>query len=66
MQKTNKWKEDTLRLKAISDNSIKCKCGHSIFTSDKEIICRWCGRKVYRPKEEFIMHLKRALERKCI
>ena len=57
------WKEDTIRLKEIADKSVKCKCGHSILIKDKSYICNYCGRKVYAPKEQFNIGLKRALER---
>lgn len=60
------WYEDTKRLKTITDNTVKCKCGHSVLIKDKSYICNYCGRKVYTPKEQFNIGLKRALERKCI
>lgn len=60
----NNWKEDTALFKAKSDSRTLCKCGHSMTISERNRICRWCGRKVYTPKEHFTMMLKRALERK--
>ena len=57
------WYEDTKRLKAITDSTIKCKCGCSVLIKDKSYICRNCGKKVYTEKEQFNIGLKRALER---
>lgn len=36
-----------------SDSKVKCKCGHSIFLTNKyeRIICDWCGRWVYKNKK---------------
>ena len=37
-----------------TDNSVKCKCGHSIsFIGRKnKKICSWCGRMVYKSPQE--------------
>lgn len=40
----------------VSANTIKCKCGHSVFIRPtfKRKLCSWCGYWVYRNKlDEF-------------
>jgi len=44
--------KDTIKYeKYVADHKIYCKCGHSIFTNKKEIICSWCNRKVVNERE---------------
>ena len=49
----------------ITDNSIKCECGHSMFFKRDYHICTWCGRKVYKDdKTKFKYELIRLLKKK--
>ena len=55
-----------------SANSVKCKCGHSVFITNKykRVICNWCNRYVYASEEdrkkyeeqEFIYRMKGLLK----
>ena len=49
--------------KVITDNTIKCKCGHSIWLGHNNYgTCNWCGRLVFKNnKEEFKYRLKSHL-----
>ena len=45
-----------------TDNTFKCKCGHSvvIYPDKKKKLCTWCNNYVYRDKkEEFKDNFKR-------
>lgn len=47
------------------DNSIKCKCGHSVFIPvyKDNIICKWCGCKVVNnTKKHFKYKLRKMKE----
>jgi hypothetical protein len=48
----------------MTENSIKCKCGHTINMNpklDKEI-CSWCNNYVFRnPKDEFVYRVKEKM-----
>lgn len=44
-----KMKEDLKR----AQNSVKCKCGHTVFLGRKDkIVCSWCGNYVFKDKKE--------------
>ena len=50
--------------KVITDNSIKCKCGHSIAMKPglNKQICHWCGMYVFRTeKDEFNYRMREKL-----
>ena len=81
MEKTNKgikergevmiccggYKSEIKLLEVISNNTVKCKCGHSISFLDKseKKICNWCGNYVYKNKKlEFIEKLSFYLRKK--
>lgn len=52
------------RHKIATDESVKCKCGHSILITNRygKVICNYCGRLVFRnKKEEFEYRLKERL-----
>lgn len=54
-------------LSVITDNKVKCKCGHSIFIPHyvNKTYCTWCHRTVYRnEKEEFKDKLQKQLFKK--
>jgi len=54
------------RHNVASNNSVKCKCGHSIFITNRynKVICRWCGELVFRtPKDEFEYRLKEKMKK---
>ena len=40
----------------ITNNTIKCKCGHSLFFQRDMMICTWCGRFVFKNKQEEFKH----------
>jgi len=49
----------------ITYNTIKCKCGHSLFFQRNRMICTWCGRFVFKnKKEDFKYTLNRLLIQK--
>lgn len=66
-----KWnyREDTIRQDNIVNNTIRCKCGHSIVfkASDEKLLCNWCGRVVKNTTQaHFIYKLKPKREYKVI
>lgn len=55
------YREDTKLFATLTKSSIKCSCGHSIFTIKPKQLCDWCGKYVYKDKRlEFEEKLKRA------
>jgi uncharacterized paraquat-inducible protein A len=55
--------EEKRRFSDITNNSIKCSCGHSILTNKKKALCNWCGKYVYKDKKlEFQEKLKASLK----
>lgn len=47
-----------------TNNTFKCKCGHSILITNKEKrkVCNYCGRLVFRSKkDEYFYRLKEIL-----
>lgn len=57
------YREDTKKFNSITNDTVKCKCGHSILigTHGKKI-CSFCGRMVYKDKkEEFRTRLGKLL-----
>ena len=61
------YTSDTKRLRMYVDNRVKCKCGHShfmpVFLPHK--ICNWCGKIVFRNKqEEFKYKLEHEMKKK--
>lgn len=61
------YTSDTKRLRVYTDNRVKCKCGHShfmpVFLPYK--ICGWCGKMVFRNKqEEFKYKLEHEIKKK--
>jgi uncharacterized paraquat-inducible protein A len=58
-------KIDTKRLRNITDNTIKCSCGHSMLMNKDKVLCTWCGKYVYKDKKlEFEDKLKASLKRR--
>ena len=50
--------------KVITDNSIKCNCGHSIAMKPglNKQICTWCKNYVFRtPRDEFNYRMREKL-----
>ncbi len=46
---------DIIKLQeAYSRNAKKCECGHTmaISANTQYVICTWCGRKIFRNKQE--------------
>lgn len=61
---SKQFKEDTKRIESFFENTIKCKCGHSIVFSSRteRMICNWCGNYVYKnAKSEFKYKMKEQL-----
>lgn len=58
-------------MRFFTENSTKCKCGHTILITSKEgyRLCNWCHRYVFKNKEiekkyrkeEFVKTLKREI-----
>lgn len=49
----------------VTDNTIKCKCGHSLFFKRNRMLCTWCGRFVFKDeREEFKYTLNRLIIQK--
>lgn len=44
---------DIKRLDFYTNNSVKCKCGHTVFISNKSgrTICSFCGYYVYKDEK---------------
>lgn len=67
MKNNRKKTKDDKRYDVITDNSVICKCGHSVFIPSyvTKRLCGWCNRWVYRNKEiEFKEKLQNQLRRK--
>lgn len=50
-----KTNSEILKLSRLAtNNTVKCKCGHSIAFIDRnnKKICSWCGRLVYKSQKE--------------
>lgn len=59
------YKEIEKRRRFISDNSVKCKCGHSMFFERDYHYCTWCGRKVYKDdRTKFKYELSSLIKKK--
>ena len=57
-------KEMDRMFKTYTDNSYKCRCGHSVAIAKncEKIICSHCGRYVFREKkDEFMYRLKEVM-----
>lgn len=49
----------------VTDHSIKCKCGHSLFFKRDYMICTWCGNIVFKnDKAKFKYELNKRLKKK--
>ena len=49
----------------ITNNTVKCECGHSMFFKRDYHYCTWCGRKVYKDdKTKFKYELIKLLKKK--
>lgn len=61
-----KFEKDRKLMKVYTDNTVKCKCGHSIFMPVfvPHKICNWCGHRVFRnKKEEFKYKLEHEIRK---
>lgn len=66
--KSNKLTKEEKLANERTNNTVYCKCGHSIvmypFERKAEKICRWCGNLVFRDKKaEFEYKLKTTMIR---
>ena len=63
--KFKKFKEDTRRFNEITNNTKKCKCGHSVLINagvDK-VLCTWCNNYVFKDKKtEDLYRVKEKLK----
>ena len=43
-------KEIIKQQQVSADNTVKCKCGHSVVITNRfgRVLCNWCGQWVYR------------------
>ena len=56
--------EMTRMFNECTNNTFKCKCGHSILITNREKkkVCSYCGRLVFRSKrDEYFYRLKEML-----
>lgn len=63
LPKFNKKQMDIM-FQTYTDNTFKCKCGHSVVVSSriKKVVCNHCGRYVFRDKkDEFMYRLKEVI-----
>lgn len=63
LPKFNKKQMDIM-FQTYTDNTFKCKCGHSVVVSNriKKVVCNHCGRYVFRnKKDEFMYRLKEVI-----
>lgn len=57
-------KEIYLKQKFIANNTIKCECGHSMFFKRDNMICSWCGRRVFKDdRAKFKYELNRKIKK---
>ena len=57
-------KQMDIMFQTYTDNTFKCKCGHSVVVSKriKKVPCSHCGRYVFRDKkDEFMYRLKEVI-----
>lgn len=48
----------------ICGNTVKCKCGHTMFFTEDKTLCTWCGHWIYKtPEIEFKEKLKSTIKR---
>ena len=62
-QKFNKKEMDRM-FNTYTQNTYKCKCGHSVVIAKyvDKIVCNHCGKYVFREKkDEFIYRLKEVI-----
>ena len=59
------YDNDTKKFNAMANDTIKCKCGHSVLLGkNKRIICTFCGRWVFKDKkDEFEYRLRERLRK---
>lgn len=48
--------EDSEYFKRMSENKVKCRCGHSQLVLYDKQLCRWCGNWVFKNKKEEFKH----------
>ena len=49
-----KFENPTKFLDKYVQNKVKCKCGKTVefWTSNKKVVCDWCGNYVFRTKKD--------------
>ena len=58
------YKDDVKLHTAIQQKHIKCKCGKSVLVMYDKVICKQCGKLVFRTKElEFKYRLEEQIKR---
>jgi hypothetical protein len=60
------YKNDTRMFDTITNQSNKCKCGHTVqFLKSDRVICSWCHHWAYKNKEvEFKYKLQEQMNRR--
>ena len=61
--KNKTYKQDTKRFNQITEQSVKCKCGHTVLIGiSQKRTCSHCGRWVFKtPKDEFEFRMRGLL-----
>ena len=57
--------DDTKMFNSISENTKKCKCGHSVVINKgvEKVLCSWCNHYVFRnKKDEDLYRIKEKLK----
>lgn len=60
------YNTDSKLFKMFTDNSFKCKCGHSVFIPKNKFykLCNWCGKPVFKnEKDEFKYNIRKRLKK---
>lgn len=54
MVKKRSYNDDTKLFKLYTDNTVKCKCGHTVVMrpSTEKVICSWCKNYIFREKKD--------------
>lgn len=56
------YKDDSKRLKAITDQKVRCSCGHTQLIARDKAICSWCGHYIYKNKKtKFLEEIKKRM-----
>lgn len=65
MIKKRSYYEDTKLFNVYANNTVKCKCGHTVVMrpSTKKTLCSWCHNYIFRnKKDEDLYRLKEKIK----